>query len=60
MGLREDVKFIINQEPQYESKAPNEDITLKQAIQAIRNGKSTGNIALDKKAIEAINAQEER
>ena len=60
MGLREDVKFMVKQEPQYEPKVPNENIILKQAIQTIKSGKSKGNVALDRKAIQEINAEEER
>jgi len=57
MGLREDVKFIVKQE--YEPKVPNEDVILQQAIHAVRYGKSTGNIALDRKAMNELNSKEE-
>ena len=57
MGLRDDIKFIVKQE--YEPKVPSEDIILQQAIHAISHGKSTGNAALDKRAINELNSKEE-
>ena len=57
MGLREDVKFIVKQE--YEPKVPNEDVILQQAINAVSHGKSTGNVALDRKAMEELNSKGE-
>ena len=57
MGLREDIKFIVEQG--YEPKVPNKDIILQQAINAISHGKSTGNVALDRKAMEELNSKGE-
>jgi len=52
MGLREDVKFVVKQD--YEPKVPSEDIILQQAINVVSRGKSTRNVALDRKAIKAM------
>ena len=56
MGLREDVKYMLDKE--WEPKVPNNETILKQAKSQIKRGKSTGNVALDIKAIESKDGNE--
>ena len=58
MGLREDVKYIIDKD--WEPKVPSQEEILRQASQQIKKGKSTGNVALDRKAIKALKDGDER
>lgn len=58
MGLREDVRLILDRN--YEPQIPDNDTILKQAKKQLKNGKSTGNISLDLKAIKSFQEEEER
>lgn len=58
MGLREDVKFIVD--TQFEPKVPNERTILEQAKAQLRKGKSSGSPKLDLKAIKSLKEDEER
>ena len=55
--LRKDV--IYNSKLNWELKLPSNEIIEKQAISQIKHGKSTGNVALDRKAIKKIRSEEE-
>lgn len=58
MGLREDIKFILDEN--FEPRIPDNETILKQARKQLKNGKSTGNINLDVKAIRSFQQDEER
>lgn len=58
MGLREDVKFILDEN--FEPRIPDNETILKQAKEQLKNGKSTGNVSLDVKAIKVFQEDEER
>lgn len=58
MGLREDVKYIIDKD--WEQKVSNQEEILKQAKSQIRRGKSTGSVSLDMKAMEKIEEEKDR
>ena len=49
MSLRDDVKFEIKTD--WHPNVPNEQIIIKQTQGQLRKGKSSGNMALDLKAI---------
>ena len=49
MSLREDVKFEVKTD--WHPKVPSEQIVMEQAKRQLKKGKSSGNIALDIKAI---------
>ena len=58
MGLREDVKYIINKD--WEPKVPSQEEILRQAKLQIKRGKSTGSVALDMKAMKKIEEEKDR
>ena len=58
MGLREDVKYIIDKD--WEPKVPSQEEILKQAQSQIKRGKSTGSVALDMKSMEKIKEEKDR
>ncbi len=58
MGLREDIKLILDKN--FEPQVPDNQTILKQSKQQLKNGKSTGNISLDLKAIKSFQEDEER
>ena len=58
MGLREDVKYIIDKD--WEPKVPSQEEILKQAKSQIRRGKSTGSVFLDMKAMKKIEEDKDR
>ena len=53
MGLRKDVKYMLSSD--WEPKVPEEKVILKQAEAQLNKGKSTGNVALDVKAMKGKN-----
>ena len=57
MGLREDVKYQLNKD--WEPKVPGPEEVLKQAKMCIERGKSSGNVALDIKAIKSLKKDKE-
>lgn len=58
MGLREDVKYIIDKD--WEPKVPSQETILKQAEEQIKRGKSTGSVNIDVKAIKSLKDGDER
>ena len=52
MGLREDVKYVLDKE--WEPKVPTQQEILKQSELQIKRGKSTGSVAIDIKAIKSL------
>jgi len=52
MGLREDVKYMLNKD--WEPKIPSEEVIKKQAVAQIKRAKSTGCVARDVKAIKKL------
>ena len=55
--LREDVKYYSNLH--WEPKVPSDEAIVEQAVKQIKRGKSSGNVALDRKAMEKIKKEEE-
>ena len=57
MGLREDVKYQLNKD--WEPKVPSSEEILKQAKICMKRGKSSGNVALDIKAMKSLKKDKE-
>ena len=52
MGLREDVKHVLNKE--WEPKVPSGEVIQKQAEAQIKSEKSTGSVSMDMKAVKKL------
>jgi len=52
MGLREDVKYMLNKD--WEPKVPSQEVMQKQAVAQIKRGRSTGSVSMDVKAIKKL------